>query len=46
VNTAGAQQNPAVIKYYDYVKDREIHEVVPEMIPEFVVPDLEGFKVS
>lgn len=41
----GTKSNPAVLKYFDYEKEREIMETVPEMIPEFVVPDLTGFKV-
>lgn len=38
--------NPALLSYYDYVKDREIKELIPEMIPEFVVPDLTDFQVE
>lgn len=41
-----AQWNPSVIKYYDYVKERELKEHIPEMVPEFVIPDLSDFKVS
>ena len=41
----GSKSNPAVIKYYDYVKEREMIETVPEMIPEFIVPSLANFKV-
>ena len=42
----GTKSNPAVLKYFDYEKEREMMEIVPEMIPEFVVPDLTGFNVS
>ena len=35
-----------MIKYYDYAKEREIIESFPEMIPEFIVPDLTDCNVS
>ncbi|XP_067951658.1 uncharacterized protein [Watersipora subatra] len=41
-----SKSNPAVIKYYDYVKEREMIETVPEMIPEFIVPSLANFKLK
>lgn len=42
----GAKENCAVLTYYDYVKEREVTEIVAEMIPEFVVPDLSKYKVN